>query len=69
MHKIPGILLIAIGLIGLIWGGFQYTSRKKILDVGPIQATKTEHHTLPIPPVAGAILLVGGVVILAVKRD
>ena len=68
MQKILGIFLIAIGLIGLIWGGIQYTSQKKILDVGPIHATKTEHHTVPVPPVAGAILLVGGAFILAVRR-
>lgn len=69
MTKILGIFLIALGLIGLVWGGIEYTSQKKILDIGPIQATKTEHHTVPVPPVAGAILLVGGAVILAARRD
>ena len=68
MNKVFGIVLIAFGLIGVIWGGIQYTSEKRILDVGPIHATKTEHHTMPLPPVAGAILLVGGVVVLAANR-
>ena len=68
MNKILGIFLIVIGLVGLIWGGFEYTSQKKVLDIGPLHATRTEHHTVPVPPVVGALLLAGGVVILAVRR-
>lgn len=68
MNKILGIFLIVIGLVGLIWGGFEYTSQKKVLDIGPLHATRTEHHTVPVPPVVGALLLAGGVVILAVRH-
>jgi len=36
--------------------------------VGPIQATKEEHHTIPIPPILGALALIGGVVVLVSDR-
>ena len=64
MNKTVGIILIVIGLIGLAWGGFNYTSREKVLDVGPIHATREETHHVPLPPVLGALALVGGVVLL-----
>ena len=68
MTRIVGIILIVLGLIGLGWGGFTYTTRKKVLDIGPIQATREEHHAVPVPPIAGAIALIGGVVLIAADR-
>jgi uncharacterized membrane protein len=62
--SVAGIVLIVIGIIMLVYQGFTYTTQKKVLDVGPIQATKTEHHTVPLPPVIGGILLIGGVVLV-----
>jgi len=62
------VLLIVLGLIGLVVGGVSYTTREKVLDLGPIQATREKTHTLPLPPVAGAILLIGGIVLLAVDK-
>jgi hypothetical protein len=68
MIRIIGAMLIVLCLIGLAWGGFTYTTRKKVLDVGPIQATREEHHTVPVPPIAGAISLVGGILLIASDR-
>ena len=68
MTRIVGVILIVLGLIGLGWGGFTYTTRKKVLDIGPIQATREEHHAVPVPPIAGAIALIGGVVLIAADR-
>jgi drug/metabolite transporter (DMT)-like permease len=68
MTRIIGALLIVLGVIGLAWGGFTYTTRKKVLDIGPIQATREEHHAVPVPPIAGAIALVGGIVLIAADR-
>jgi hypothetical protein len=64
MNKALGIVLIALGLIGLAWGGFRYTTRKKVLDVGPIHATRDETHSVPLPPIAGAVAVIGGIVLL-----
>jgi len=63
-----GVALIVIGIIALVYQGFTYTTRKKVLDVGPIQATKEEHQTIPVPPVIGVIVLISGVAVLALGR-
>ena len=63
-----GLILIVLGIVALMYQGFTYTTHKKVLDVGPIQATKEEHHSVPLPPVLGALALIGGVVILVSDR-
>jgi hypothetical protein len=63
---IIGIILIVIGIIALVYGGITYTKREKVLDIGPIQATAEKQHTIPFPPVLGAICLAGGVVLVIV---
>ena len=68
MTKALGVVLIVLGIIGLGWGGFTYTTRQKVLDVGPIHATREKTHNVPLPPIAGAISLVGGIVLLASRR-
>ena len=60
--------MIVLGLIGLAWGGFTYTTRQKMLDVGPIHATREKTHTVPVPPIAGLAALIGGVVLLVGGR-
>ncbi|MFL5495884.1 MAG: DUF3185 domain-containing protein [Gemmatimonadales bacterium] len=62
---IVGILLIIVGIAGLAYGGFSFTRREKVLDVGPIQATTEKKESLPVPPILGALAIVGGVVLLA----
>ena len=62
--SIVGILLIVIGAIALAYQGITYTTHKKVLDIGPIEATKEEHKTIPLPPIVGAVALIGGVALL-----
>lgn len=62
--RIAGIVLIILGLVGILWGGFSWTQEKTVVDVGPFKATTQEHKTIPFPPVAGGIALVAGVVLL-----
>ena len=68
MNRTFGIILIGLGLFGLAWGGFTYTTREKVVDIGPIHATREETHNVPVPPIAGALALVGGIVLLVVGR-
>lgn len=63
---IVGIILIIIGIVSLVYGGFSYTKREKVLDLGPIQATAEKQKTIPLPPVLGGICLVGGIVLVVV---
>jgi len=65
MNKTIGVILIVLGLVGLAYGGFSYTTREKVVDIGPIHASRDETHSLPLPPIAGALLLIGGVVLVA----
>jgi hypothetical protein len=64
MNKPLGIILIALGLFGLAWGGFTYTTSEKVVDIGPIHATREKTHDVPLPPIAGAVALIGGVILL-----
>lgn len=66
MNKVLGIVLVVLGFIGLAWGGFTYTSRQKVADIGPIHATRDKTHVVPLPPLAGAAALIGGVALLVV---
>ena len=64
MNKTLGIVLIVLGLFGLAWGGFTYTTRETVVDIGPIHATRDKTHNIPLPPIAGALALIGGIVLL-----
>lgn len=64
MNKTLGIVLIVVGLVGLAWGGFSYTTRETVVDIGPIHATRDKTHNIPLPPIAGAVALIGGIVLL-----
>jgi uncharacterized membrane protein len=63
---IVGIILIAIGIIALAWGGITYTKREKVIDAGPLQVSADKEKTIPFPPVLGGICLVGGIVLVIV---
>jgi hypothetical protein len=68
MNKTIGAILIVLGLLGLAWGGFTYTTREKLVDIGPIHATREKTHDVPVPPIAGALALIGGIALLALGR-
>ena len=68
MNKTLGVILIVLGLFGLVWGGFTYTTREKVIDIGPIHATRDEKHSVLLPPIAGAAALIGGIVLLVAGR-
>jgi uncharacterized membrane protein len=61
---IVGIILIAIGIIALAYGGFTYTTREKVIDAGPLQVSADKEKTIPFPPILGGICLVGGIVLV-----
>jgi hypothetical protein len=66
--SLVGFFLVIVGVIALAYQGITYTTHKKILDVGPIQATKEEHNTIPLPPIVGGLALLGGVVLIVAGR-
>jgi hypothetical protein len=69
MNKMLGIILIVVGIVGIIWGGFSYTTREKVVDIGPIHASRDKNHSVPLPPIVGAIALIGGIAIIATGKN
>jgi len=63
---IVGILLIVVGIIGFVAGGFSFTREKKDIDMGPIQVQHKQTRTVPISPILSAIALVGGIGLVVV---
>lgn len=63
-----GIILVVIGIVAFTYQGIAYTTREKIVDLGPIQMTAVKTKTLPLPPIAGAEALAGGIVLLVMGR-
>jgi len=65
-YTLTGIILIVIGIVMLVYQGITYTTREKVVDIGPIRMTAEKTKTVPLPPVLGGIALVGGIVLLVI---
>jgi len=63
-----GGLLVALGIVALVYQGITYTSRETVVDIGPIHATADRQKTLPLPPILGIGAVVGGAVLLVMGR-
>jgi uncharacterized membrane protein HdeD (DUF308 family) len=61
---IIGLVLIVLGLAALAYQGVTYTTREKVLDIGPIHATAEREKTVPLPPVLGIVAVAAGVVLV-----
>jgi uncharacterized membrane protein len=61
-----GIGLILLGIVAFAYQGITYTSREKIIDIGPIQATADTQKTIPLSPLLGGLVLVGGIALVVV---
>jgi uncharacterized membrane protein len=68
MRSTLGFVLIGLGLLALAWGGFTYTTQEKVVDIGPIHATREKTHNVPLSPIAGAVALIGGVLLVVTGR-
>jgi hypothetical protein len=68
MQKTIGIVLLAVGAAMLIWSGFSYTRREKVVDAGPVHISADKQHSVSWPPYAGGVLaLVGGVLLFTAR--
>lgn len=66
--KTFGIILVIIGIIMLVWTGFTFTKKEKVVDAGPLEISADKQKTVNWPPYAGGILVIGGIVLLASAR-
>jgi hypothetical protein len=62
--KTIGVILIVIGIIMIIYTGFDFVTTEKVVDLGPIQINKEKNHLVQWPPIVGVILLVAGSVVI-----
>lgn len=60
------IALIVVAVIAFAYQGISYTTREKVVDLGPLEMTAERTRTLPLPPIVGAVALIGGIVLLVV---
>jgi len=61
-----GVALIIVGVLALAYQGITYTTREKVIDLGPLKASVDKEKTIPLPPILGALALAGGVVLVIV---
>ena len=66
--RIAGLVLIVLGIVALVWGGVFWTDRDTLLDAGPLQVTTEEREGVALPPIVGALALIGGVVLLVMPE-
>ena len=66
--KLLGVVLVVLGIVGLVWGGIGWTSRETVVDLGPVEVEREDRESIPLPPVAGGLLLVAGIVVLVSAR-
>ena len=62
--RLIGVVLVAVGLLMLAYRGFSYTSREKVVDLGPVEVTRDKSHYFPTPPIVGGAAVAIGVVLL-----
>lgn len=68
MNRTVGIVLIIVGIAMLVWTGFSYTKREKVVDAGPIQISADKEKSVNWPPYVGGLVLVAGVVVLVTSK-
>jgi hypothetical protein len=63
---VVGIVLIALGVLALAYQGFTYTSKEKVVDLGPLKVEAERQRTVALPPVIGGAAVAVGVVLVLV---
>jgi len=67
-RRVIGIILLAAGLLALVYGGFSYTEDTHEAKLGPLQMQLKEKDHVNIPPWVGIAGVVGGIVLLVWKK-
>ncbi|MBN2637156.1 MAG: hypothetical protein JXR61_12870 [Prolixibacteraceae bacterium] len=68
MKKTVGIVLIVIGIVMVAYTGFNYVTKEKVADLGPIEINKEKNNTVQWSPVVGIILIVGGITVMIIDK-
>ncbi|HEY6901343.1 MAG TPA: hypothetical protein VI233_11890 [Puia sp.] len=68
MKKTLGVVFLVVGVVMVIWTGFSFTRREKVVDAGPLHISADKEHTVNWPPYAGGFIAVVGLVLLVVPE-
>jgi UDP-N-acetylmuramyl pentapeptide phosphotransferase/UDP-N-acetylglucosamine-1-phosphate transferase len=68
MGKTLGIIMIIVGAAMLIWTGFSFTKKEKVVDIGPVEISADKKEHVNWPPYVGGIVLVAGIVVVATSK-
>jgi len=68
MQKPLGIILVVLGIIMMIYTGFNYVTNEEVVDIGVLQINAEKNHPVKWSPIVGAILLVGGIVVIVTGK-
>ena len=68
MKKPIGIVLVIIGIVMMVYTGFNYVTNEKVMDLGPIEINAEKSHNVQWPPIVGLVLIVGGVVVIVLDK-
>jgi UDP-N-acetylmuramyl pentapeptide phosphotransferase/UDP-N-acetylglucosamine-1-phosphate transferase len=66
--KAIGIVVLVIGILMTVFTGFNLVTKKKVVDVGPLEINKEEKTPIYWSPVTGGILIVAGIVIMVIGQ-
>jgi len=64
--RIVGLVLVAVGIVALLWGGVFWTDRDTVVDAGPLQIQTENTEGFAVPPVLGGIALVAGIIMVLI---
>ena len=67
--RIVGIVLLIVGILMMIFTGFNVTREKEIVDLGPLEINKEEERYVGWPAYAGGIVAVLGLVLVIAGRN
>lgn len=66
--KTIGIIMAIIGILMMIYTGFSYVTTEKVIDMGPMQMSVEKDNPVQWSPIVGAVLLIGGIVLIAMDK-
>lgn len=65
MPKSVGVILVVLGIAMMVYTGFNFVTKEKVVDLGPVEISKEKNNPVSWSPIIGVVLLVGGIIVLA----
>lgn len=63
-----GIILVIVGIVMMLITGFNYVTKEKVVDLGPVEINKEKNHPVQWSPIIGGVLLIGGIVLIVASN-